>query len=237
MSSIHKNIHTAHSGQNVLLIRAKPLLCFIAQISLSPPSIHPNTLHSLLIHEIRLYQNALQSEGVDELIQIASSYCLCTAIDEAVMNRHIDSEMNWSKQSLLSLIHNETWGGERFYSILSHALNHPNEFYLLIELMYVLLRLGYRGKYHDSPRYYIDSIKDQSLKSIVLHRNSPEQLDKNHDYILNDAPKISLLKLKKLTRSLGIFGLIASLSYAVIGNYQLSKISKPYLISLQEKVE
>ncbi|HDS1818334.1 TPA: type IVB secretion system protein IcmH/DotU [Pseudomonas putida] len=53
----------------------------------------------------------------------------------------------WKAQSLLSAIHQETWGGEKFFSVLERLLDAPQRRYDLFVFLFWCLALGYRGKY------------------------------------------------------------------------------------------
>ncbi len=88
-----------------------------------------------------------ESEKYDQSMILTCRYCFCTAIDEAVLRTEWGSESFWSSQSLLSKHHGETWGGEKFYKILSRLMLNPDKYRDLLEFMYFCLSLGYQGKY------------------------------------------------------------------------------------------
>ena len=56
-------------------------------------------------------------------------------------------ESEWSHQSLLSTFHNETLGGEKFFLILERVMPDPATNLELLELMYLCLSIGFKGKY------------------------------------------------------------------------------------------
>ena len=53
----------------------------------------------------------------------------------------------WAERSMLSIYHDETWGGEKFFSILSRMMLEPARYQDILEFVYYCLSLGFRGKY------------------------------------------------------------------------------------------
>ena len=43
----------------------------------------------------------------------------------------------WASQSMLAYFHNETWGGEKFFAILSRAMMEGEKFQELLEFIYL----------------------------------------------------------------------------------------------------
>lgn len=79
--------------------------------------------------------------------QLALRYCLCTAIDETVQLKNGSDVSYWQKNTLLHQFYNDSWGGERFYSIANVFLKKPKQHRFELELLQRLLLLGYCGKY------------------------------------------------------------------------------------------
>ncbi len=104
------------------------------------------TLRLQCVDLIKAYEHALRSTNVTaEDIQLAR-YCLCSFMDETVLNTPWGGDSVWASESLLSTFHNETFGGEYFYTLLESALQYPAEKQQLLELMYLCLTFGFVGK-------------------------------------------------------------------------------------------
>ncbi len=58
---------------------------------------------------------------------MAYRYILCTFLDEAVMGTPWGANTCWAEHSMLSRFHNETWGGEKVFTILSRLENEPRD--------------------------------------------------------------------------------------------------------------
>ena len=48
---------------------------------------------------------------------------------------------------MLSVYHQETWGGEKFFTILSRMMMEPETYKEMFEFLYLCLSLGFKGKY------------------------------------------------------------------------------------------
>ena len=85
--------------------------------------------------------------GVPIETVIGARYCLCTVVDEAAAQTPWGGSGVWPKFSLLVALHNETWGGEKFFQLLAKLVQTPHQHIDLIELMYFCLMLGFEGRY------------------------------------------------------------------------------------------
>ncbi|OMH38685.1 type IVB secretion system protein IcmH/DotU [Motiliproteus sp. MSK22-1] len=125
--------------------------------------------------EIKSFESKASNQ-VDSEAVLVTRYCLCTAIDEAVLNTPWGVNSQWSQESLLVLFHKETWGGEKFFLILDRMLQDPATRIDILELLYVLLAMGFEGKYRvlDNGHRSLDEIKDRLFLSIRAQRGEPE---------------------------------------------------------------
>lgn len=110
---------------------------------------HPDiaALHNQLIQQITEFETAVIAAGEQPDVANAARYCLCTALDEAVMSTPWGVNSNWNTQSLLVTFHKETWGGEKVFQILENAAQDTAQNLNLVEFIYVILCLGFEGKY------------------------------------------------------------------------------------------
>ncbi len=132
---------------NELVHNASTLLSLM--IKLSNSVIHKNVaqLKHKLQDEIKQFEINCGRSGIanDKILQ--ARYILCTSLDEIVASTPWGQESDWSQQSLLSMFHGETWGGEKFYLLLERLLKEPVKNLDILELMYICMSLGFQGKY------------------------------------------------------------------------------------------
>lgn len=140
---------------------------------------HPDIggLHQRLTNEIRMFENRLREQGTAPEIVLAARYVMCSVLDETVLNTPWGSESAWAQRTLLSVFHNETSGGEKFFRILDRMREAPADNLNMIELMYICLSLGFEGKYRlvARGRDAIEQIRDDLFATIRRHRGEYER--------------------------------------------------------------
>ncbi|WP_196765142.1 type IVB secretion system protein IcmH/DotU, partial [Pseudomonas monteilii] len=127
---------------------ASPLLGLVIRLEGTEQYDHVEQLYAhvkAMIHG--MVEEVRQIEHCDEGDRVVFSYCLCCVVDEAVMATPWGRDSSWKAESLLSAIHQETWGGEKFFSVLERLLAAPENRYDLFVFLFWCLALGYRGKY------------------------------------------------------------------------------------------
>lgn len=135
------------SGGNPLVASANALLNLIPQIRAMASNSDPEGFQRLLLANMREFERGAGAAGVPIETVIGARYCLCTVVDEAAAQTPWGGSGVWPKFSLLVALHNETWGGEKFFQLLAKLVQTPHQHIDLIELMYFCLMLGFEGRY------------------------------------------------------------------------------------------
>ena len=161
-----------HSN-NPLIDAAKPVFIMANSMQSTTSQLPLESLlskYSILINQFE--ENAEHNGARYETIQ-AAKYCLCTFIDEFAVKATWADE-SWAKKSLLVTFFDETWGGERFFEILNNLKVDINKNIHLIELMYLCLQFGYRGKYQviDNGELIVEKIERDLYTLINENRTS-----------------------------------------------------------------
>ncbi len=140
---------------------------------------HPDVegLHQQLINEIKTFESRAKEQGLRSEIVLSARYILCTILDEAVLNTPWGSRSSWHQRSLLSVFHNETSGGEKFYLILDKLRESPSKNLNILELIYICLSVGFEGKYGLANRgkEKIDRKRDELYSIIRKYRGDYER--------------------------------------------------------------
>ncbi|EJE8675772.1 type IVB secretion system protein IcmH/DotU [Vibrio parahaemolyticus] len=105
------------------------------------------SLYEQMSEEIRSVDIELTEAKVEPAIIVAFRYVLCAFLDEAVLATPWGPNSVWGAQSMLSQFHNETWGGEKVFSILDRLETEPERYKSLLVFIYQCLMLGFEGKY------------------------------------------------------------------------------------------
>jgi type VI secretion system protein ImpK len=148
-----------------------------SRVGVELSSMDMENLRIRLEAEVRGFEAQALAVDSDHSQVLAARYVLCTAVDEAVTTSSLGASGEWSKRALLSTFHNETWGGEKFYQILERCMQQPARNLYLLELMYLLLSLGFEGKYRlmDRGPIALESLRDKVYRQVRLLRGEPAQ--------------------------------------------------------------
>ena len=164
------------SNYNPLLTATMPLLTLISQIRHTVDHPDVTSLRAQILEEIEKAIRTTHHMGYASQTCLATQYCLCTAIDEAVLSHSWGSNSAWVQNSLLSIKYKETWGGEEFYIILEHRLKDLRSHIDFVEFMYFLLSLGYEGKLHGKENLPArEEIRNRIFYRIRQARQKPDK--------------------------------------------------------------
>ncbi|ATP50418.1 hypothetical protein CR512_13965 [Pseudomonas putida] len=170
---------TRSNTKNPILDIASPLLGLVIRLEGTEHYDHVEQLFAYVKNQIHvMVEEVRQLEHCDEGDRVVFSYCICCVVDEAVMATPWGRDSPWKAQSLLSAIHQETWGGEKFFSVLDRLLEAPEGRYDLFVFLFWCLALGYRGKYanqtngDDELEAWIQRIHDKLVELRGTERDS-----------------------------------------------------------------
>lgn len=171
--------HSFNVSLNALVSASAKLLSHVIALKTEVAAQDLAKLNANLCECIRSFDVAALEKGADVSQIQAARYVLCTVVDEAVVTTAWGNKSEWSKMSLLSHFHNETFGGEKFFSLLDRVVRSPEKYISLLELMYICLSLGFEGKYRIKPRgsVELEAIRDSVYRLIVRCRGEiPREL-------------------------------------------------------------
>lgn len=170
ISSTHNQVTFKGDNLNPFINAANPLLTLMVQLKHceSPPDLEQT--RQQIINEIKLFEKKLTQLNYPQRTILAARYCICTAIDEAILSTNWGTETLWVQHSLLSLFHQETWGGARFYLILETMAKEPRHNLALLEFLYLILSLGFEGQFFGDKTIMREEIRNRLLHHIRQSR-------------------------------------------------------------------
>jgi type VI secretion system protein ImpK len=160
------------AGINPLVAAANPLLDVIPQLRTTLNHPDASALRDYLVEAIKRFENRAREAGTSAEHIIAARYVLCTVLDETAASTPWGGSGMWARNSLLVLFHNETWGGEKFFQLLSKLAENPAGNRSLLELMYVCLAFGFEGRYRviDNGRAQLETLRERLAQ--ILHKTA-----------------------------------------------------------------
>ena len=103
-------------------------------------------------------------------------FILCAAFDELILYTSWGEVARWENHSLLSKVFSQRNGGEVFFQLLEQAGRQPAKLVDFLELQYVLIMLGFLGKYRHDNRQKMNELQSE-LYSTILHYGSESILE------------------------------------------------------------
>ena len=164
-------------GLNPITAAATTLLALLAQLRESGHHPDPDALFQHIGNELRQFEAAARAQGEPDDTVLAARYVLCAALDETVLNTPWGSQSRWAGETLLSVFHNDTWGGEKVFQWLERLVREPGRNLHLLELIYLCIALGFAGKYRiqERGRADLERIHDGLHQTIRQQRGDFER--------------------------------------------------------------
>lgn len=206
---------------NLIVEAASDCFSLVAFINKSIEVSDIASLKHKAIEAIKRFEVIARSQQVSNEMLNNGRYCLCALIDESVLNSSW-STMEWADESLLSVFHKETFGGEYFYTLLDNALSSPEQNIKFLELQYHCLNFGFKGKYRlakegDSK---VEDYRNRLYQTVTqLKGPVSNKLSPNWDNRV--ASGVALREQIPLWVVFSILGLLALVIYLII-NMQLN---------------
>jgi len=134
-------------NHNPLISTAMPLLALIAPLKGMSTYDSVPTLHALVIDKVKKFESEAVQRGAAPDQARTASYALCSLLDETILSTPWGAHSFWVHQSLLVKFHGDAWGGEKVFDLLNSMLLQPGSHLHLIEFFWLVLCLGFKGKY------------------------------------------------------------------------------------------
>lgn len=144
--------HLRGHNLNPLVDAASALLGMVVRVRQLDGIDDIERLYRQVADEIASIEVELAEQGYDRPTLLAYRYVLCSFIDEAVMGTAWGQRSVWAEHSLLTRFHNETWGGEKVFSILARLQQEPHRYRDMLAFIYLCLCLGFEGRYRVMPQ-------------------------------------------------------------------------------------
>lgn len=178
---------------------------------------------------LKEFREQAERAGYGSEVVRQAHYALCAFVDEIVLSTPWGSQSRWQEHSLLSAFHRQTWGGEEFFNIVEKNQVDAARNIDLLELLYVLLTLGFEGAWATRPngREKLEQIRDGLYQTIRNQRNEMER-DLSPHWRGTNAGKPGLTGLIPLWAFAAIGAAVLLLAYLGL-SISLNRASDPLL--------
>lgn len=132
---------------NPLTAAAAPLLWLAGRLNESAPPDDIAEFRRRVVDEIKRFETAAMARDIPGRQVRVARYAICATIDDIILNTRWGATSGWASRSLVGQLYNETWGGERFFDLLSQMQQQPEQNIDALELLSICLSIGFIGKY------------------------------------------------------------------------------------------
>ncbi|MEE4411142.1 MULTISPECIES: type VI secretion system protein TssL, long form [unclassified Serratia (in: enterobacteria)] len=175
--SVQQRMLKVSKAENPLLEAAQPLLRALSDMPERIADIaHVEILKNTLKSEVNLFSIVCDEVNIPWKKMAIVRYCLCTALDEAAHTAPWGLESGWSQSNLLNHFEGDNDGGNKFFLLIGRLSMNPNEFADVLEVLLLILGLGFEGRYsiiEDGDRQ-LTKIRQRLLTLIQSTRNTTQ---------------------------------------------------------------
>ena len=166
--------HHPKAGLNPLADAASYLFTMLGKLKLMDSYRQLNKLQKKLVREISVFQDSAKRSGYNAEYLLVCRFVICAAFDDIISNTAWGSQGQWQAYSLLAAFNQDVQHQDKFFSILERAIKEPAHYIDLMELIYLCLSLGYKGRYRSTEysQYQLEQITDNLYKHIRAYRGS-----------------------------------------------------------------
>jgi type IV/VI secretion system ImpK/VasF family protein len=188
-------------NKNIIIPTALDLICLISILRQRKIDkiTESDDMHHRILQRIENFTTTLIKLNVSDKQIYQAKYLICAAIDESAT----------TDKSLIDHFYKEMLGGEKFFKIIENVyLDIPNNFEL-IKLSYLLLCLGFKGKYGLAENG--DNIlKEIKNKIYLLITRCNSRVLANSDVKINELTKMQSLNFSMFPHILIVSVIILS---------------------------
>jgi len=129
----------------------------------------PDMLRERLTELLREAERAAQGQGIAAAETRSASFALVSFIDETILSSNWRHKESWLTDPLQKQLYDRTDAGEEFFSRVEEMLEHPQRDAEVLEVYYLCMTLGFKGKYQlhsqGQLRALIETIREQLRKA------------------------------------------------------------------------
>ena len=216
-------------GLNKLVSCASTLLSLMIKLSNTAWHKDVNQLKYKLQDELKQFEVSAGRADINNNIILQARYLLCTSLDEIVVSTPWGQDSDWSQQSLLSIFHGETWGGEKFFLLLQRLIKEPIKNLDILELMYICMSLGFQGKYRviDNGQAQLEHLREDLYRQLRSLKNDFNKELSSHWRGISD-PRGALIRYVPLWVVAALSGVILLAMFSSF-TYMLNRSSTPVM--------
>lgn len=226
-------LFSAPFANNPLVAAASPVFSLLERLSLSTSLPPLTTIRSNIEHELNAFLSRINNKPYSEEKDVIAYYLLCATIDELIGKNYLriyNKPAEFAAFTPASTA-SETGPEERFFIIIAHIQEHPNQYLELIEFAYYCLIAGFEGQFHgrSDGRLELDNLIETLYQLIQQHRVNPTFR------LFNEGGQVKIMPPNRKPLYIMACSAVAILVACFVGSYYHLQ-SKAKHLPLQEQV-
>ncbi|GLQ32876.1 type IVB secretion system protein IcmH/DotU [Litoribrevibacter albus] len=160
MRNTHALQNYLHSKNKLLNACAEMLsMCVVVTRIPKPDDLHQH--QQVLKGAISELKHRIAALDYPPSVADKTCFLFCVVLDEFIMHCEWGEDSGWENHTLLSELFGMRNGGEQFFQVTEKALRQPNQLMDWLELVYIFLKMGFRGQYRLRGREKLDALTHQ----------------------------------------------------------------------------
>lgn len=166
------------NSQNPYIAAATPIINLILVIGQGAYAQDHHSMRTLAENQIKHFHDNMKQSSVSLMSLQIASYSLCSALDEVVLTSDWAMESDWGADTLLWTFHSDSSGGDKFFRNIGSLLLEPTAQTDLLELLGLLLDLGFEGRHRVTPEgaHALETIRIRLHEAVRVNRTKPPDL-------------------------------------------------------------
>ena len=143
-------IRQARASDNPLVAAFAVLLGLAPELERATAPENPDVMRTRFLENLTFSRDNAVSSGVPLARADQAAWFVAALIDDIALNTPWGAHSSWPRQPLVTEISGEVDAGERFYQRLDELMRYPDRDPELLELVFMCLSLGFRGRHRVS---------------------------------------------------------------------------------------
>jgi type VI secretion system protein ImpK len=155
---------------------ASNLLHIAAKIQISRDIGSAQSVKKLLNSYFQKFENHCYKNNKHPDLVSQAKYAIAALMDESILNKGGDIHESWVVSPLTLELFNDPIGGENFFTRLEALMENPSKNSEVLDIYYLCLALGFRGKYHLSNKEQLNAVSDNILHALETVRGKASKI-------------------------------------------------------------
>jgi type VI secretion system protein ImpK len=144
-------VRTTRASDNPLLNAYAALLGMAPELERATPPDNPDVLRTRLLDSLTHARDSAVSAGVPLSRADQGAWFVAALLDDIALNTPWGGNSGWPRMPLVVSLYGNVDAGERFFDLAEDLIRFPERDPHLLQLVFLCLSLGFRGKYRINP--------------------------------------------------------------------------------------